>query len=254
MTAAPALRHTMCCLYTSSQLPHFPAPSFLCFSAAGILAWSEEDLADALKIPNAVVGLKSHIVPTGAVKSDKSLFPYVQYETTIGERYETAVGEQYETTVGQQYETTIGEGAPRGVRCWPQCAAPSAKRGLAGGGVGGAGCSAGCHLRSAGRAGLRMHSGRCRLAHRQHKRSLAPPDTPPLPCPPLAVGMCNATEARQAGQNWGTRCTIDAKRLWKIFYITPSDPNTGGPRMKARGDAGWARGRAVGCAVRRSCS
>lgn len=62
-----------------------PAPSLVspCW-AAGILAWSEEDLASALLIPNAVIGLKSHIVPTGAVKSDKSLFPYVQYETTIG--------------------------------------------------------------------------------------------------------------------------------------------------------------------------
>lgn len=31
------------------------------------------------------VGLKSHIVPTGAVKSDAALFPYVQYPITIGE-------------------------------------------------------------------------------------------------------------------------------------------------------------------------
>lgn len=60
--------------------------------APGILAYSEQDLADALKVPNAVIGLKSHIVPTGAVKSDKSLFPYVQYETTIGERCWACMG------------------------------------------------------------------------------------------------------------------------------------------------------------------
>jgi hypothetical protein len=28
-------------------------------------AYSEEDLAAAIKVPNTVVGLKSHIVPTG---------------------------------------------------------------------------------------------------------------------------------------------------------------------------------------------
>ncbi|KAL4424315.1 hypothetical protein ABPG75_001616 [Micractinium tetrahymenae] len=106
-----------------------PAPPRADPFKPSILAYSERDLAAALQIPNAVIGLKSHVVPTGAVKSDKSLFPYVQYEITI-------------------------------------------------------------------------------------------------------VGMCNASEAQQAGQNWGTKCTIDAKRLWKIFYITPSDPNTGGPRMK----------------------
>lgn len=47
-------------------------------------AYNEEELAAALAIPNAVVGLRSHIVPTGKVKSDMALFPYVQYQITIG--------------------------------------------------------------------------------------------------------------------------------------------------------------------------
>jgi hypothetical protein len=24
-------------------------------------------------------------------------------------------------------------------------------------------------------------------------------------------------------KDWGTKCTIDAKKLWKIFFITPGD-------------------------------
>lgn len=31
--------------------------------------------------------------------------------------------------------------------------------------------------------------------------------------------MCAGT--KDMGQDWGGKCTIDAKRLWKIFYITP---------------------------------
>lgn len=53
-------------------------------ASAGYYAYSEEDLAYALTVPNIVVGLKSHIVPTGKVKSDTSLFPYVQFPITIG--------------------------------------------------------------------------------------------------------------------------------------------------------------------------
>lgn len=47
-------------------------------------AYNEAELAAALAIPNVVVGLRSHIVPTGKVKSDMALFPYVQYQITIG--------------------------------------------------------------------------------------------------------------------------------------------------------------------------
>lgn len=61
---------------TDLHLP-FPLP-------AGFYAYNEDDLAYALSIPNIVVGLKSHIVPTGKVKSDMALFPYVQYPITIG--------------------------------------------------------------------------------------------------------------------------------------------------------------------------
>jgi hypothetical protein len=50
-----------------------------------VLVYDEEGLAEALKIPNIVIGLKAHIVPTGRVKSDAALFPYIQYTTTIGE-------------------------------------------------------------------------------------------------------------------------------------------------------------------------
>jgi hypothetical protein len=35
--------------------------------------------------------------------------------------------------------------------------------------------------------------------------------------------MCNNTgDAKQ----WGSKCTIDAKKLWKIFFITPGDGMT----------------------------
>ena len=68
----------------------------------------------------------------------------------------------------------------------------------------------------AARAARRPAPGR--TPHRSHRCRPA--------LPPAAVGMCNSTKA------WGTKCTIDAKRLWKIFYITPSDP-TSATRMKA---------------------
>ncbi len=43
-----------------------PANKFLAFLfGAAFYAFSEEDLAQGINIPNAVIGLKSHIVPTG---------------------------------------------------------------------------------------------------------------------------------------------------------------------------------------------
>jgi len=51
--------------------------------------------------------------------------------------------------------------------------------------------------------------------HTTHPPTLLLPAAPPA----AAVGMCAGTQ--NMGQDWGGKCTIDAKRLWKIFYITP---------------------------------
>lgn len=95
-----------------------PAPPAADPYKPSFYAFSEEDLAQGINIPNAVIGLKSHIVPTGKVKSDKALFPYIQYQLTI-------------------------------------------------------------------------------------------------------VGMCD--NVGDTKKDWGTKCTIDAKKLWKLFFITPGD-------------------------------
>ena len=67
----------------------------------------------------------------------------------------------------------------------------------------------------------------------------------PLPVSALpAVGMCNNTGAQ--GDSWGGKCTIDAKRLWKIFYITPGEQGGPGGNLKVgrvpggRAVRGWA--------------
>lgn len=50
--------------------------------------------------------------------------------------------------------------------------------------------------------------------------------------------MCTPPATKGLGQDWGTKCTIDAKRAWKIFYITPGEGSGGGGRpMKARAPA-----------------
>ena len=103
VAAGVLLYATVCCIsfpsFLSSHPPAFYSESnngLLCSLPAtdlhlqfiplpaGFYAYNEDDLAYALSIPNIVVGLKSHIVPTGKVKSDMALFPYVQYPITIG--------------------------------------------------------------------------------------------------------------------------------------------------------------------------
>lgn len=61
--------------------------------------------------------------------------------------------------------------------------------------------------------------------------------------------MCSPPAVKGLGQDWGTKCTIDAKRAWKIFYITPGEGSGGGGRpMKAR-TLGGGRARAAGGGV-----
>lgn len=79
--------YACCCAWLAAfvmrhqSVIHHPAPP-----PAGFYAYNEDDIAYALTVPNIVVGLKSHVVPTGKVQSDTSLFPYVQFPITIGKR------------------------------------------------------------------------------------------------------------------------------------------------------------------------
>ena len=56
--------------------------------------------------------------------------------------------------------------------------------------------------------------------------------------------MCdNKGETRK---DWGTKCTIDAKKLWKIFFITPGDGITSNIKV-GLGRVGQGAGAAVLC-------
>jgi hypothetical protein len=61
--SASCLCATCCQVLRLLCSPANKCPAFL-FGAA-FYAFSEEDLAQGINIPNAVIGLKSHIVPTG---------------------------------------------------------------------------------------------------------------------------------------------------------------------------------------------
>ena len=56
-----------CCpCYNRPSTSLFPAPcTAIVPRPADVYAYDEQDLAKYIKLPNVVVGLKSHIVPTG---------------------------------------------------------------------------------------------------------------------------------------------------------------------------------------------
>ncbi len=48
--------------------------------------------------------------------------------------------------------------------------------------------------------------------------------------PLTIVGMCD--NEGDTAKDWGTKCTIDAKKLWKIFFITPGDGITANVKVR----------------------
>lgn len=164
-------------------------------------------------MPNIVVGLKSHIVPTGKVKSDMALFPYVQFPITIGELTVNKVC--FGWNKNESY-LLAGPAMRAALRCL---------------------CLVGWALFVA------------YVRHASNTVPWLPAPTPALcyltplqpngcrpPSSPVAVGMCEGTKGM--GQDWGGKCTIDAKRLWKIFYITPGGGGSSANIRVRRGRAG----------------
>ena len=120
-----------------------------------------------------------------------ALFPYIQYTTTIGE-----------AAAGRQVDAAQHSNTQNSRSLW---AAVRATQGSSGS------LLPASLIVISGLSGFTLKIPACpRLA---------------LPLPLYAVGMCNNTGV--PGDNWGSKCTIDAKRLWKIFYITPGEQ--GGP-------------------------